>query len=129
MRLPRPSWEARPWAGLPKEAAWPLHRPGSQLGRHPSAAGAVDVVAQPEALASVKDDELPQELAGLDAKAREAKVKQLADERKALEEKATELAAERDAWRAKNVAEKEDSFDANVMKGVKEKAAKHGLTY
>jgi hypothetical protein len=89
----------------------------------------VDVVAQPEALASVKDDELPQELAGLDAKAREAKVKQLADERKALEEKATELAAERVAWRAKTVAEKEDSFDANVMKGVKEKAAKHGLSY
>ncbi len=91
--------------------------------------GAVDVVAQPEALASVKDEDLPQELAGLDAKAREAKVKQLADERKALEEKATKLAAERDAWRAKNVAEKEDSFDANVMKGVKEKAAKYGLSY
>ena len=42
---------------------------------------------------------------------------------------AAKLAAERDAWRAKNVEEKEDSFDANVMKGVKEKAAKYGLTY
>jgi uncharacterized protein YegL len=92
-------------------------------------AGAVDLTAQPEALASVKDDELPAELKGLDAKGREAKVKQLADERKALEEKAAKLAAERDAWRAKNVAEKEDAFDANVMKGVKAKAAKHGLTY
>ncbi|MFL5352328.1 vWA domain-containing protein [Archangium sp.] len=91
--------------------------------------GAVDLAAQPEALASVKDDELPAELAGLDAKAREAKVKQLADERKVLEEKAAKLASERDAWRAKNVAEKEDSFDANVMKGVKEKAAKYGLSY
>jgi Mg-chelatase subunit ChlD len=91
--------------------------------------GAVDLVAQPTALASVKDDELPQELKGLDAKGREAKVKQLAEERKSLEEKAAKLAAERDAWKAKNVAEKEDSFDANVMKGVKEKAAKFGLSY
>jgi hypothetical protein len=91
--------------------------------------GAVDLAAQPEALARVKDDELPADLKGLDAKAREAKVKQLADERKALEEKAAKLAAERDSWRAKNVAEKEDAFDANVMKGVKAKAAKHGLTY
>ncbi|HEX5747613.1 MAG TPA: vWA domain-containing protein [Archangium sp.] len=108
-------------------------------GRAPAAAavssapeavgGAVDLAAQPEALASVKDDELPQELKGLDAAARDAKVKQLAGERKALEEKAAKLASERDAWRAKNVAEKEDSFDANVMKGVKEKAAKYGLTY
>ncbi|MFY0525290.1 vWA domain-containing protein [Archangium gephyra] len=91
--------------------------------------GAVDLAAQPEALASVKGEELPQELQGLDAAAREAKVKQLAGERKALEEKAAKLAAERDTWRTKNVADKEDSFDANVMKGVKEKAAKHGLTY
>jgi outer membrane murein-binding lipoprotein Lpp len=89
----------------------------------------VDLAAQPEALASVKDDELPSELKGLDAKAREAKVKQLAGDRKVLEEKAAKLASERDAWRAKNVAEKEDSFDANVMKGVKEKAAKYGLSY
>ena len=89
----------------------------------------MDLAAQPESLASVKDDELPQELRGLDAKARETKVKQLATERKELEEKAAKLAAERDAWRAKNVAEKEDSFDANVMKGVKEKAAKYGLSY
>ncbi|MCY1075065.1 vWA domain-containing protein [Archangium lansingense] len=91
--------------------------------------GAVDLAAQPEALASVKEEELPQELQGLDAAGRDAKVKQLAGERKALEEKAAKLAAERDAWRMKNVADKDDSFDANVMKGVKEKAAKHGITY
>jgi len=91
--------------------------------------GAVDLAAQPEALASVSDDELPRDLQGLDAKARETKVKQLASERKVLEEKAAKLSAERDAWKTKNVAEKEDSFDANVMKGVKEKAAKFGLSY
>ena len=40
-----------------------------------------------------------------------------------------ELAAERDSWRAKNVSEKEDAFDANVMRGVKKQAAKHHLAY
>jgi Mg-chelatase subunit ChlD len=91
--------------------------------------GAVDLVTQPTALASVKDDELPAELKGLDKDARAAKVKQLAEEKKALEARAAKLAADRDAWTAKNVAEKEDAFDANVMKGVKAQAAKHGLTY
>jgi hypothetical protein len=91
--------------------------------------GAVDLTAQPEALGQVSDDELPGELRELDAAGRAAKVKQLADERKALEEKAAKLAAERDAWRAKNVADKQDAFDTNVMKSVKAKAAAHGLSY
>ncbi len=91
--------------------------------------GAVDLAAQPEALAGVKDDELPRELRGMDAKARQDKVTAMAGERKALEEKAAKLAAERDSWRSKNVEEKEDAFDANVMRSVKAKAARHGLTY
>jgi len=91
--------------------------------------GAVDLAERPEALASVADDELPGELRKLDAAGRTAQVKQLAGERKALEEKAAKLAADRDTWRAKNVAEKEDAFDANVMKGVKAKAASYGLKY
>ncbi len=91
--------------------------------------GAVDLVAAPTALASVGDEELPMELKGLTKEAQAAKVKQLADEKKVLEEKAAKLAAARDEWRAKNVSEKEDAFDANVMKGVKAQAAKHGLTY
>ena len=91
--------------------------------------GAVDLAAQPEALAGVKDDELPAELSGLSAKARQEKVTAMAGERKALEEKAAKLAADRDSWRAKNVSDKEDSFDANVMRSVKSKAAKHGLSY
>jgi hypothetical protein len=135
---------AEQMAGLAPEAAaerMQFLKTTRSVGKAPAAAaavassapaavgGAVDLVAQPEALASVKDDELPQELQGLDVKARETKVKQLADERKALEEKAAKLAAERDSWRAKNVAEKEDAFDANVMRGVKKQAAKHHLAY
>jgi hypothetical protein len=91
--------------------------------------GAVDLVEAPAALASVKDDELPAELKGLDKAARTQKVKQLAEEKKALEVKAAKLAADRDTWLTTNVSEKEDSFDTNVMKGVKAQAAKHGLTY
>ncbi len=91
--------------------------------------GAVDLVAAPAALASVKGEELPAELKGLSKEAQAAKVKQLAEEKKVLEVQAAKLAADRDAWLSKNVSEKEDAFDANVMKGVKAQAAKHGLTY
>jgi hypothetical protein len=91
--------------------------------------GAVDLVATPAALASVKGEELPAELKGLSKEAQAAKVKQLAEEKKVLEAKAAKLAADRDTWLTKNVSEKEDTFDANVMKGVKAQAAKHGLSY
>jgi hypothetical protein len=91
--------------------------------------GAVDLVEAPAALASVKSEELPAELKGLSKEAQAAKVKQLADEKKVLEAKAAKLAAERDTWLSKNVAEKEDAFDANVMKGVKAQAAKYGVAY
>lgn len=91
--------------------------------------GAVDLVEKPEALASVKTAELPAELQGLKKEEQAAKVKQLAGERKSLEAKAAKLAADRDDWRAKNVADKADSFDANVMKSVKAQAAKIGVAY
>ncbi|WP_163996183.1 vWA domain-containing protein [Pyxidicoccus caerfyrddinensis] len=91
--------------------------------------GAVDLVAAPAALASVKGEELPAELKGLSKEAQAAKVKQLAEEKKVLEAKAAKLAADRDTWLTKNVSEKEDTFDANVMKGVKAQAAKHGIAY
>jgi hypothetical protein len=91
--------------------------------------GAVDLVEKPEALASVDAKELPMELQGLEKEQQAAKVKQLAGERKALEEKAAKLAADRDTWRAKNVAEKKDSFDDNVMKSVRAQAAGYGVAY
>jgi hypothetical protein len=91
--------------------------------------GAVDLVEAPEGLASVREAELPAPLQGLSKEAQAAKVKQLAAERKALEEKAAKLAAARDEWRTKNVAEKSDSFDDNVMKSVRTQAASYGLSY
>jgi hypothetical protein len=91
--------------------------------------GALDLAAKPEALADVDAEELPAELKGLSKEAQAAKVKQLAEERRQLEAQAAKLAAERDAWRAKNVAEKSDSFDDRVMKSVRAQAAKHGVAY
>jgi outer membrane murein-binding lipoprotein Lpp len=91
--------------------------------------GAVDLVEKPEALAAVKTAELPTELQGLKKEEQAAKVKQLSEERKTLEAKAAKLAADRDTWRAKNVAEKKDSFDDNVMKSVRVQAAKIGVAY
>jgi FtsZ-binding cell division protein ZapB len=104
--------------------------PAAAVSSAPAAVGgAVDLVERPETLASVRDEELPAELQGLKKEEQQAKVAQLAAERKALEAEAAKLAAERDAWQAKNVAEKEDSFDANVMKGVKKQAARFGVKY
>jgi hypothetical protein len=91
--------------------------------------GAVDLVEKPEALAAVKTAELPAELQGLKKEEQAAKVKQLSEDRKALEVKAAKLAADRDEWRSKNVAEKADSFDDNVMKSVRTQAAKIGVAY
>ncbi|RKH12321.1 VWA domain-containing protein [Corallococcus sp. CA053C] len=91
--------------------------------------GAVDLVDQPTALASVKDDELPDELKGLKKEEQAAKVKQLSAERKALEQKVAKLASDRDQWLNKNAPAKEDAFDANVMKSVKTQAAKFGVAY
>jgi uncharacterized protein (DUF3084 family) len=115
---------------MKKSRAAPAGAPAALASSAPVAVGgAVDLVEKPEALASVSAEELPADLKGLSKEEQKAKVAQLASERKALEEKAAKLAAERDAWQAKNVAAKEDSFDANVMKGVKAQAAKHGVKY
>jgi hypothetical protein len=114
-----------------RAAAKPAGAGGAAMESSAPAAvgGAVDLVEAPAALARVTDDELPAELKGLSKEAQAAKVKQLAEEKKALELKAAKLAADRDAWLSKNVSEKEDAFDANVMKGVKAQAAKHGVAY
>ncbi|WP_227026762.1 vWA domain-containing protein [Corallococcus soli] len=102
----------------------------AEVSSAPSAiGGAVDLLEQPAALASIQDDELPPELRGLKKEEQSAKVKQLATERKALEQQAAKLASDRDQWLTKNAPPKEDAFDANVMKSVKTQAAKFGVAY
>lgn len=91
--------------------------------------GTRDLTAEPEAVAKMKDAELPEELRALPKAEQMKKATQLATERKALEAEATKLNNEREAWLSKNATGKADSFDAQVMGEVKKKAAKYGLRY
>ena len=88
--------------------------------------GAGDLVADVKAgrqkLASVKDDDLPDNMRGLSAEAREALIEKQMAERKALNEKIAALVKKRDAY----VAEKRkaspklaDSFDRVVEETLK----------
>ncbi len=92
-------------------------------------AGAVDLAAEPSAIASFSDDMLDGELRRMDKDERKAHVAKVARERKELEAKAVELAKKRDAWMSKNAKPKADSFDATVMETVKTRAAEHGIAY
>lgn len=129
--------KARDFAEMAPEAAADrlgfLSKSGS--GGMPAAAapaptgGAVDLLAKPSEVRNFAADELDGALAGMDGDARVAHVEKLAGERKALEKKAVEVAKKREEWKSKNVAEKEDSFDANVMKDVKSRAKDFGIAY
>ncbi len=103
-------------------------------GRAVSAAPAAprdtrDLTESPAEIAKVSDDELSDELRAMTKEQRKAYVEKVAAERKDLEGKALEVAKQREAWLAKNSAEKADSFDAKVMEGVKKNASEYGLRY
>jgi Mg-chelatase subunit ChlD len=91
--------------------------------------GGVDLVAQPERLAKMKDDELPDTLRKLKPEERKAFLDKQAAERKDLETKVAKLAGEREAWLAKNASKRRDSFDDRVMGSVAESAKKVGVAY
>jgi hypothetical protein len=92
-------------------------------------AGSVDVTAAPALVERAKDEELPDELRSMDKAQRKAHVEKLSKERRALEDKALSIAKERQAWIDQNAAERDDSFDAKVMKDVKGRAMSYGVTY
>jgi Mg-chelatase subunit ChlD len=91
--------------------------------------GGVDLVAQPERLAKMSDDELPDALRKLKPEERKAFLEKQAAERKDLESKVAKLAGEREAWLAKNASKRRDSFDDKVMGSVAESAKKVGVAY
>jgi hypothetical protein len=91
--------------------------------------GGVDLVAQPERLKGMKDDELPDALRKLKPDERAAYLTKQAAERKDLESKVAKLAGEREAWLAKNASKRRDSFDDKVMGSVAESAKKVGVAY
>ncbi len=92
-------------------------------------AGASDLTAEPEAVASTPSTKLPEPLRAMSPQERSAFIGKLAKERRQLEEQATQVAEDREAWLKKNAAEKEDSFDGKVMEQVRGLGASHGIIY
>jgi hypothetical protein len=88
-----------------------------------------DLTAEPEAAASYSEAELPEPLKGLTAAEKKAKLAEMAGKRKGLETRLTTLSKQRSDYIAKKVSEKGDSFDAEVVKTLREKARKIGVTY
>lgn len=95
----------------------------------PAAPGTRDLLADGDALDDAEAEELPDELRGLDKPAQKAEVARRSKARTELEQQVLELAKKREAWIAANASEKEDSFDAQVMKDVKKRAKRYGIAY
>ena len=106
---------------------------GLSMGRVSAApmavSGSVDVTSAPARLAEAREEDLPEELRAIAPEARKQRVEELGKERRQLEDKALAVAKERQAWIEKSGAEKADSFDNQVMKDVKGKAVKYGISY
>ncbi len=98
------------------------------------AAGAHDLLEAVRAgrvdLEELSDEELPEELRGMTAEERRARLDQLEAERGKLLEEITRLAAERRAFldeALKEAAGAEDAFDARVLAILREQARKKGI--
>jgi hypothetical protein len=94
-----------------------------------SAGAAKDLVTEPKALEELEEDQLPEALRKLDKAERAIHVKRLSTKRKALNKRLQALSSKRDAFIQKKVAEKSDSFDAQVMKQIKARGAKFGVRF
>lgn len=90
---------------------------------------AKDLTAEPEAVESYSEAELPDPLKGLTAAEKKTKLAEMASKRKDLESRLNALSKQRSDYIAKKVSEKGDSFDAEVVKTLRKKAAKIGVTY
>ncbi len=95
----------------------------------PKTEGTRDLVGDERALEEAEDAELPDELRGMNRAAQKAEIARRSKVRTELEKQVVELAKKRDAWLAANASEKEDSFDAQVMKDVKKRAKSYGIAY
>jgi len=93
-------------------------------------AGVMDLVsAAPAEAERVSADELPDAFKGLSAAERKAKIAELKEKRTKLEAELARLNRQRASHIAEHAAEKEDSFDGAVMKEVRTKAARIGVSY
>jgi hypothetical protein len=114
-----------------KAAPAPAAAGGGSMGLLGSTTrGGVDLTEAPAALATMKEEELPDTLKALKPAEREAYVKKTAAEKKEAQEKLVTLSKQRDEWLAKNAAKApKDSFDEKVFDTVKRKASAVGVAY
>jgi hypothetical protein len=115
-------------------AAMPAPAAADRAGFFGAKGGAVggddDLVAGVEgglAVATVPTTELPPEMQAMPAGKREAYVKEKAAERTRIQSEINAIARQRNEWLKKNVADKPDSFDAQVEGALKKQAKSIGL--
>ncbi len=123
---------ARAQAAMPAAAAADRVRFFGNLGVSTptaSATEAVDLAAAPAKLKSMRTESLPEPMQAMSEGEREAYVTKQAATRKDVEEKLNVLNEKRNAFLAAKPAAKKDSFDEEVFRSVKSKAAKVGLKY
>ncbi|MBK8011887.1 MAG: VWA domain-containing protein [Deltaproteobacteria bacterium] len=126
-------------ASMPSEAAADrigyLAKEGSARGAGGLASastvplGVRDLLSDKKAIDEVADDELPAELKNKTRAERKAHIQELQAQRKQFEMRVIELSKQRDAWMKKNVSEKDDAFDAQVMKDIRERGVRYGIAY
>jgi len=94
-----------------------------------SAGRAKDLVAEPEALAAMAENELPASLRKLSKREQRAQLKKLGKARKALAAELKKVTAQRDTFVKQKVMQRSDSFDAKVMKEVEKRGKDFGLKF
>jgi hypothetical protein len=102
---------------------------GAMVLSEKSAGKAKDLVAEPQALASMAERELPKSFRKLSKRARRAQLKMLGKTRQALAAELKKVTRQRDSFVAKKIVTKTDSFDAEVMKQVKKRGKSFGLKF
>jgi hypothetical protein len=97
-------------------------------------AASSDLIAAVEnetvALKDVKADDLPDELRGLDAGKRQAKLDEISAERRKVKAELDGVASQRAAWLKKQAGSRRaDSFDARLVDALKAQAKAKGIVY
>ncbi len=90
---------------------------------------AIDLTATPDAVNSVKDDDLPETLRRLSKPKQVEFLQQQNAQRKVLEAKVVEVNKKRDAWILTNAKPAKGSFDERVFESVKSSAEKVGVSF
>lgn len=98
-------------------------------GRRWVSEGAVDLAAEPEALADLAEEELPPELSTLTPKARQVEVARRAQRRAEIDARLQALVKRRQAHLKAEAQTRGGGVDDHVLSDIQTRAAKVGVTY